>query len=72
MTFEDAVTVRKGLVQQIGYNDAYLVSAVSLFIEEPDAESLASSSLTEGETTRKSTSYILIKKLDVSFLLKGI
>jgi len=53
MTFEDAVRIRKDLIQQVGYNDAYLVSAVALFIEEPDAESLASSSLTEGGNDKK-------------------
>jgi hypothetical protein len=53
MTFEDVVAARAGLVERIGYNDAYLVLAVALFIEEPDAESIASSSLTEGGNDKK-------------------
>lgn len=53
MTFVDAVNARKPLVDQIGFNDAYLVLAVSMFIEEPDAESLASAGLTEGGNDKK-------------------
>lgn len=53
MKFDEAVAARKTLVDQIGANDAYLVMAVALFIEEQDAEALAAASLTEGGNDKK-------------------
>lgn len=53
MNFEDTVKRSTSLVDKIGFNDAYLVFAVALFIEESDLESLASSALTEGGNDKK-------------------
>ena len=53
MTFVDAVNARKALVDKVGFHDSYLVLAVAMFIEEPDAEALASSALTEGGNDKK-------------------
>jgi hypothetical protein len=53
VTFVDAVNARKALVDKVGFHDAYLVLAVAMFIEEPDAEALASSALTEGGNDKK-------------------
>lgn len=53
MTFEEAVAARKTLVDQVGYDDAHLVMAIALFIEEQDAEALAASALTEGGNDKK-------------------
>lgn len=53
MGFEDALALRKQLITDIGYNEAYLVVAVALFIEEPDVDALASIGLTEGGNDKK-------------------
>ena len=53
MTFIDAINSHPSLVNLIGFDDAYLVLAVAMFIEEPDAEALASSGLTEGGNDKK-------------------
>lgn len=53
MTFVDAVNSRKALLDLVGFDDAYLVLAVAMFIEEPDAEALAGVALTEGGNDKK-------------------
>jgi hypothetical protein len=53
MRFEDALISWKELVNKIGYNQAYLVVAVAVFIEESDVDALASIGLTEGANDKK-------------------
>jgi hypothetical protein len=53
MKMEDALLANKQLVEEIGENDAYLVIAVALFIEEPDLSGLAAAGLTEGGNDKK-------------------
>ena len=53
MSYTDALNTRQGLIDKIGYDSAYLVLAVALFIEEQDADSLASEGLTEGANDKK-------------------
>jgi hypothetical protein len=50
---EHALSARTELVNRIGYNDAYLVVAIALFVEEPDVDALASEGLTEGGNDKK-------------------
>ena len=53
MAFADALNTRQALVKEIGHEAAYLVLAVALFIEEQDADLLASEGLTEGANDKK-------------------
>jgi len=53
MKMEDALLANKQLVEEIGYNDAYLVLAVALFLEESDLSGLAAAALTEGGNDKK-------------------
>lgn len=53
MKMEDALLANKQLVDEIGHNDAYLVLAVALFLEEPDLSGLAAAALTEGGNDKK-------------------
>lgn len=53
VTFIDTIKSHRSLVDLIGFDDAYLVLAVAMFIEEPDAEALASAGLTEGGNDKK-------------------
>ncbi|WP_417414956.1 AIPR family protein [Hoeflea sp.] len=53
MDMESALLTNKELVEEIGYNEAYLVLAVALFLEEPDLSGLAAAGLTEGGNDKK-------------------
>lgn len=53
MNMDDALLANKQLVDEIGRNDAYLVLAVALFLEEPDLSGLAAAGLTEGGNDKK-------------------
>jgi hypothetical protein len=53
MSFIDALNTRQALVDKIGRDAAYLCLAVSLFIEEPDVDQLASEGLTDGGNDKK-------------------
>lgn len=53
MNMEDALLANKQLVNEIGRNDAYLIIAVALFLEEPDLSGLAAAGLTEGGNDKK-------------------
>lgn len=53
MSFIDALTTRKALIEKIGYDEAYLCLATALFIEESDVDLLASEGLTEGGNDKK-------------------
>lgn len=53
MNMDDALLANKQLVDEIGYNQAYLVLAIALFLEEPDVSGLAAAGLTEGGNDKK-------------------
>ncbi|HEV2552693.1 MAG TPA: AIPR family protein [Bosea sp. (in: a-proteobacteria)] len=53
MQMEDALLANQTLVNEIGYNDAYLVATIALFLGESDLRGLAASGLTEGGNDKK-------------------
>lgn len=53
LSFQDAVNARTDLIAEVGNDNAYLVTAVGLFIDDPDLDALASAGLTEGTNDKK-------------------
>ena len=53
MKMEDALLANRQLVDEIGNDNAYLVIAIALFLEESDINELAAAGLTEGGNDKK-------------------
>jgi hypothetical protein len=48
MAFSDAVQSQNQLVEEIGFDSAYLTMAIAVILDEPDVNELASAGLTDG------------------------
>lgn len=53
MNMDDALQANKQLVSDVGQDDAYLVLAVGLFLDQADLSGLAAAGLTEGGNDKK-------------------